>query len=72
MEAYEIHRLTVLLNNAITYILENLTNSGMSIEDSYREMKKYLGTSMYELNKLGVSEDWEVEQFDEETKEGKR
>ena len=71
MEKYEIHRLTVLLNNAITYILENLTNSGMSIEDSYREMKKYLGTSMYELNKLGVSEDWEVEQFDEETKESK-
>lgn len=72
MEAYEIHRLTVLLNNAITYILENLTNSGMSIEDSYREMKKYLGTSMYELNKLGVSEDWEVERFDKETEEGKR
>ena len=32
----EINMYEVLLNNAITYILENLTNSGMSIEDSYR------------------------------------
>lgn len=70
MEIYEIHRLGVLLDNAITYILEDLTNNGMSLEDAYKEMKKYLGTSMYELRKLGVAEDWEVEQFDEEREKG--
>lgn len=71
MESYELHRVTVLLDNAITYILENLCNSGMSLEDAYSEMKKYLGTSMYELRKLGVAQDWEVEQYDEEARKRK-
>ncbi len=64
-------RLMVLLENAINYILNTCINKGMSLEDSYREMKKNLGTSMYELRKLGIAEDWEVEQFDKEAEERK-
>lgn len=68
MEDYELCRLKVLLDNAICYILKDLKGKGETVSEAYSDMKHYLGTSMYELHKLGVCKECEVDKYDKETK----